>query len=62
MRASDTERENAGLRALLDLSAQLLGAHTPREVEAVLTTVALRLMHSRYVYFLSVTATQMRCW
>lgn len=58
MRVWDTERENAGLRALLDLSAQLLGAHTLREVEAVLTTVAVRLMRSRYVYFLSVNAMQ----
>ncbi|ACO46909.1 HD domain-containing phosphohydrolase [Deinococcus deserti] len=58
MHARDIERENAGLRALLDLGAQLLGAHTLREVEAVLTSVALRLMHSRYVYFLSVTPMQ----
>lgn len=58
MHARDTERENAGLRALLDLSAQLLGAHTLREVEAVLTGVTLRLMHSRYVYFLSLDAAQ----
>ncbi|MFC4426699.1 HD-GYP domain-containing protein [Deinococcus navajonensis] len=58
MHARDTERETAALRALLDLSAQLLGAHTLDEVEAVLTTTTLRLMRSRYVYFLSVTPRQ----
>ncbi|MFC4638126.1 HD domain-containing phosphohydrolase [Deinococcus hohokamensis] len=58
MHARDTERETAALRALLDLSAQLLGAHTVREVETVLTDATLRLMRSRYVYFLSVTPRQ----